>query len=97
MYKITNGVLFEWDDSKSLSNLKKHGLDFDEATKVWNDPMCVQAHLRSDSEKRWAVTGEVSKDVWLTVIITYRGKHVRIISARKASKKEVDVYAKNKR
>ena len=97
MFKIGNGVLLEWDDSKSLSNMKKHGIDFDAAAEVWNDPMCIQVHLQSISEERWAVIGKVRKGVWITVIVTYRNKHVRIISARKSTKKEVDAYAKNKR
>ena len=84
---------FEWDDAKNASNSKKHGVTFADATQIWNDPMFLEVLLTSEPEERRAVIGKVGKNNYLTAIVTYRGDAIRIISARKSTKKEVDAYA----
>lgn len=84
--------VFEWDDAKAASNAEKHGVTFEQATGIWDDPMFGEVHLTSDPEDRWAVIGRVGKNVCLTAIVTYRGENVRIISARKSTKKEMRIY-----
>ena len=86
---------FEWDEAKAMSNAHKHGVSFEEAMAIWDDPMFAEVHLQSDPEDRWAVIGQIAKDMFLTAIITYRYDRVRIISARKSTKKETDVHGKN--
>ena len=86
---------FEWDEQKSISNGRKHGVLFQEALNIWDDPMFVEVHLVSETEDRWAVIGRVAKQRHLTAIITYREDVVRIISVRKSTKKEVDFYEQN--
>lgn len=84
---------FEWDEAKNASNSKKHGVTFSDATQIWNDPMFLEVLLTSEPEERRAVIGKVGKNDYLTAIVTYRGSAIRIISARKSTKKEVDAYA----
>ena len=84
--------VFEWDDAKSASNAKKHGVSFEQACAIWDDPMFLEVHLMTEPEDRWAVIGRVGKNSFLTAIITYRASHVRIVSARQSTKKETGVY-----
>ncbi len=84
--------LFEWDERKSLANRRKHGVSFQDAQGIWDDPMFAEVHLISDPEDRWAVIGRTAKNHHLTAIITYRKDAVRIISARPSTKKEIDIY-----
>ena len=86
---------FEWDKAKSESNLRKHGVSFAEARRIWDDPCFIEVYLTSEPEDRWAVVGRLGKSDYLTAIVTHREGKVRIISARKSTKKEVDVYGKN--
>lgn len=86
---------FEWDGLKSLSNTQKHGISFEDATAIWDDPLFIEVHLISEPEDRWAVVGQIAKGRYLTAIITYRGDKVRIISVRKATKKEIEIYGGN--
>ena len=86
---------FVWDDRKDAQNLAKHGISFSEATAVWGDPFFVEVHLTSEPEDRWLVVGRTGKDTFLAAIITYRGEAVRLISARQATKREVDLYDEN--
>ena len=90
---MKEGYEFEWDDAKNASNAKKHGVTFSEATSIWDDPMFLEVVLTSDPEERRAVIGKVGKNDYLAAIITYRSETIRIISARKSTKKEVDAYA----
>ena len=88
--------MYEWDPGKNEKNLKKHGVGFEFACCVWDDPYVC--HLRSayTSEERWLYVG---KTPWcyLTVCVTFRKDSIRIISARRSSKREIDEYENNKR
>ena len=83
---------FEWDEAKNRSNAQKHGVSFEDARAIWDDAMLAEIHLTSEPEDRWAAIGKTGKSDHLTAIITYREGKIRIISARKATKKEVDIY-----
>ena len=85
---------FEWDEVKSEINMHKHGISFCDVLALWDDPFFLEVHLTSDPEDRWAVIGKVSKTTYITAIITYRSEKIRIISARKSTKKEIDIYDK---
>ena len=85
----------EWNSSKATANLQKHGVTFDEAVTVLLDPMAlVQGDEDSEGESRWVVIGSSAKTRLLTVVYTVRIEDIiRIISARKSTRKEAKYYA----
>ena len=85
----------EWDSDKASSNLKKHGIGFEEATSALLDPLALaQEDSDSEQEARWILIGMSSKGRLLTVIYTLRNEErIRLISARKATRKEAAHYA----
>ena len=84
---------FEWDQKKNTANIIKHGVSFREADKVFLDPKCIEKYdiKHSFSEDRWKVIG-LSGSIVYTVIFTRRNGKIRIISVRKADKKEIERY-----
>ena len=85
-------TLFEWDEKKAESNLKKHGVDFADAISVLEDPNAVTIPDSHPDEDRFITLGMDSLGRILVVVYTYRGDDIRIISARKASKGERTEY-----
>jgi uncharacterized protein len=84
-------VDFEFDPAKSASNLEKHGIDFDAIQAIWQDGMRVEIRARTTDEPRWLLAGQIENKHW-SVVVTYRGQRVRIISARRSRKEEVALY-----
>jgi uncharacterized DUF497 family protein len=84
-------MIFEFDSKKSASNKQKHGLDFDEAQALWNDPDFVEIPVQTIDEPRFLVIGMIEGKHW-SGVITYRGDKVRIISVRRSRKEEVEIY-----
>ena len=82
---------FEYDHNKSVSNLEKHGISFDEAQKIWNDNYRIEIPARTSDEKRSLVIGNIEGIIW-SAIITIRENSIRIISVRKARKNEKQIY-----
>lgn len=91
-------IRFEWDDSKSRANRRKHGLSFETARLVFDDPFALMRQDRVvDGEFRWQTIGRVAHEVVLVVAHTVReiedgGKVIRLISARKALRGERKRY-----
>lgn len=89
-------MIFEWDDNKNRINQQKHGLSFELASKIFLDPFLQTYEDNSSYEERWLSIGSVDGITVLLVVHTYRNENddevVRIISARKLSKKEVTKY-----
>ena len=90
---------FEWDDKKNVSNLRKHGIDFSEASAVFDDPNCEFLFDRNSyGEDRWHAIGFADAvTVLILVAHTYRDDDdgtevVRLISARAANAKERKLY-----
>ena len=85
----------EWDAGKAASNFKKHGVRFEEAATALLDPMALaQEDHTSEGEARWVLVGMSVNARLLTVIYTLRDESgIRLISARKATRKEADFYA----
>ncbi|MBK7956458.1 MAG: BrnT family toxin [Candidatus Accumulibacter sp.] len=87
---------FEWDDQKATSNLKKHGVTFDEAVSVFADALALTFadtdHF--ETEERSRTYGISNKRRLLVVVHTERRDNVRIISARKATRYEKGIYDK---
>ena len=85
------GIQFEWDAGKAASNLKKHGISFELASRVFDDPLAFFAQDRVvDGEERWQCIGHVGLYTLILVAYVYRGLEdedeiVRIISARLAT------------
>lgn len=88
-------MLFDWDDSKAESNRKKHGVSFAEATTAFRDSNAIE-FLDQDctlSEDRWLLLGLSSKNRILMVVYVEKAEEIiRVISARKAVKEEVNEY-----
>jgi uncharacterized protein len=85
----------EWDADKAASNLRKHGVSFEEAATALLDPMAL-AHEDSsaEGESRWVLLGMSAQPRLLTVVYTLRGQdRIRLISARRATRKEAGQYA----
>jgi len=82
---------FEWDDTKSLTNKAKHGIDFSTAREMWKDDNRVEIHAPYPLEERSILIGKIGKKLW-TAIFAYRGDDVRIISVRRSRKKEIRLY-----
>ncbi|MFI3190176.1 MAG: BrnT family toxin [Methylococcales bacterium] len=83
----------EYDDRKAVSNLKKHGVSFDEAASCLLDATAlVREDAHSENESRWVLLGMSDRARLLVVVYTLRGESVRLISARKPTTKEVMCY-----
>ncbi len=85
---------FEWDKEKATSNLKKHGVSFDEAETVWDDYFYIDLFddEHSAEENRFLIVGESNGKRLLIVSYTERESRVRIISARELTAKERKDY-----
>lgn len=85
---------FEYDPAKSASNLSKHGIDFDQAQALWDDPWMLEAPAKTEDEPRFLSIGKIGEKHWAAVW-TPRGEAVRIISVRRARKEEISYYEGN--
>ncbi|MFE8073283.1 BrnT family toxin [Marinobacteraceae bacterium S3BR75-40.1] len=82
---------FEFDPAKSKANLDKHGIDFEAAQKLWEDPYLLEIQAQSPIEDRFLVIGRIGRKHW-SAVITYRNERIRIISVRRSRKLEVKLY-----
>ncbi len=82
---------FEYDESKSLVNLKKHGIDFIAAQALWNDLDALEIKAKSDDEERFLIIGLIQGKHW-SAVVTYRNDNIRLISVRRSRKQEVLLY-----
>jgi uncharacterized DUF497 family protein len=85
-------LFFEFDPRKSESNKIKHGIDFVQAQELWSSKI-VLLSAKDASEKRYLVIGTIRQQHW-SAIITYRGATIRIISVRRATAGEIELYEK---
>jgi uncharacterized DUF497 family protein len=87
-------VEVEYDPAKAASNLTKHGVSFDEAsTALLDEWALVIEDPDADGEARWVLVGMSDEARVLTIVYTLRCGRVRLISARRATKREVATYA----
>ena len=82
---------FEYDSDKSKSNKKKHGISFEEAQALWNDPHLLEIPARTVGEPRFLLIGKIADRYW-SAVVTYRDENVRIISVRRSRKGEIELY-----
>ena len=95
---------FDWDPAKARSNLADHKVSFQLAATVFRDPLALtvfdEAH--SADEERWATLGQAENGQYLVVIHTFEQAspteaRIRLISARVATKREIDAYEETPR
>jgi len=85
-------MALEWDNKKNQLNIVKHGINFVDADKIFENPIITKIDNRIDyNEKRWIGIGKFEK-VIVVLVYTKRGKNIRIISIRKANKIERKIY-----
>ena len=82
---------FQYDPNKSESNKVKHGIDFEEAQKLWNDSYGIGFPAKSEDESRFALIAQFNKKLWVA-FYTIRNEEIRLISVRRARKGESEVY-----
>ena len=87
-------ITFEWNQIKSEENARKHGITFEEAKTIFNDPFAITIDDpdHSNDEYRYIDIGFSSKGSLLVVWYTERNENIRIIGCRKATKYERKIY-----
>ncbi len=99
MYYTVSTVRIEWDPAKNEINKTKHGIDFETAQLVFDDPFTVTFVERvTNGEARWHAIGRIDEIIIVVVVHTYRvvedsDEVIRIISARPATRRERKLYA----
>ena len=84
----------EYDPAKAASNLKKHGVSFDEAATALLDSVALAIEdPDAEEERRWVLIGMSNKARLLTVVYALRHQRIRLISARDSTKRETRTYA----
>lgn len=78
---------FEYDLNKSQTNKAKHGIDFDEAQVLWEDPERLEIPSKVIDEPRHLVIGKINGRHW-SAIVTYRSTNIRLISVRRSREEE---------
>jgi uncharacterized DUF497 family protein len=84
----------EWNEKKAASNRRKHGIDFDDAIEIFYGTSLLR-RSKHNTEERWLAIGETEGRV-VTVVFTWRGDALRVISARRARKNEKRAYYQEK-
>ena len=82
---------FEWDEKKSRANKSKHGIDFNTAADLWDASGRIEIQTNFSKENRNALIAKTGDKLW-TAIFTRREDAIRIISVRRARKKEAKLY-----
>lgn len=85
---------FEWDEAKNKANIRKHGIDFNDVPELFTHPVLTLLDNRGDYfEERWISIGVLLGIVGVVVHTERAGNIIRIISARKATRREARKYA----
>lgn len=82
---------YEWNQAKNHSNRQKHGIGFETAKNVFDDPNRIVNDSPRHGEARWKTVGLIF-GVLFTVVYTIRRTAIRLISARRASRREARAY-----
>ena len=94
-------IRFEWDEAKNLINQRKHGISFEEATEIFDDPLYMLVEdISEHGEPRWQAFGITADRLVLMVVHTVEEHNedamptdiIRVISARRATRKERGTY-----
>jgi len=84
-------MIFQFDDEKSKTNKRKHGIDFVESQMLWADPDIIEIPVKGLDEPRYLIIGKIQNKLY-SGIVTYRDDKIRIISVRRSRKEEVELY-----
>lgn len=79
---------FEWDENKRLANIRKHGVDFIAAKRIFGEGFIEARPVRRGAEERWEAFGTTKQGQTLLVVFAWRRGKRRLISARPASRGE---------
>lgn len=83
---------YEWDNNKNQKNIERHGIDFQDAYLIFEQPILVKVDNRKDyGEKRLIGLG-ILFEVVVVIVFTNRGNAIRVISIRRANKNERKIY-----
>jgi uncharacterized DUF497 family protein len=85
---------FEFDENKSSINQEKHGIDFLDAQKLWNDDDRLVVPAKDLDEPRFLLIAIFERRHW-SAIFTIRAKKIRLISVRRSRKNEIEIYESN--
>src|SRR5216683_7994677 len=85
-------MAFEWDAAKNAANIAKHGIDFEDAIRIFDAPVLERADARRDYGEDRIIAFGVSDERELAVVYTRRGDRCRMISARRAHGRERKAY-----
>jgi uncharacterized DUF497 family protein len=77
--------------TKYKANLEKHGIDFEAAQELWKDPDLLEIQAKTGGEPRFLTIGRIGTKHW-SAVVTYREDRIRLISFRRARKREVELY-----
>ena len=82
-------IKFQWDEEKARSNSKKHGVELADSVAVFEDEMALTIEdPAAEGEQRFVAVGRAFTGQLLTVVYTLRGKEIRIISVKPATRQE---------
>ena len=84
-------LIFEFNEVKSDLSLRKHGINYQTATRLWEDFHLLEIRARSEDEPRFLVIGRLDGKHW-SAVITYRNQRIRLISVRRSRKPEMELY-----
>ena len=92
MYNII--MIFEWDENKNNRNIQKHGYDFSDAAQIFDSPMLVKLDSREDYQEDRFVGLGVLRNLIVVIVFTENVEKdvIRVISIRKATKNEREIY-----
>ena len=82
---------FEYDTKKSASNKEKHGIDIEEAKTLWLDGERIEFQVKCEDEPRYALLAKYKDKIWMAIYTLRETRH-RLISVRRARKKERGLY-----
>jgi uncharacterized DUF497 family protein len=85
-------MTYQWDNDKATANLRKHGIDFADAVSVFSDDLAITIPDERFDEERFITVGMDAFSRVLVVVYTWRGNEIRLISARKATRRERKQY-----
>ena len=82
---------FEWDPAKSAANLRNHGIDFESAKQLWDDPNAITGPAMVTPEPRFMTVARLSDKTW-SAVHTYRNGRIRLISVGRSRFDETAAY-----
>ena len=90
-WRLFGGVQSKSPRRTAAAPSEKHGVDFDQAQKLWQDSVRIEVPARTVGEPRWLVVGRMGGRHW-SAVVTYREDRIRIISVRRARDEEIEIY-----